>query len=148
MKQLLVTILFAASLTALAACSTKVPNLGMTEGHFAVCPEGLDCVSSQATDAKHKIAPIEATGEPNKVMVDLGNAVESVFGGKVLLAEGNYLRAEFKSSVLRTMDDAEFYYDQEAGLIQVHALSRGEALDFADSRDRIEEIRMIFTNMQ
>ncbi|MEZ7195590.1 DUF1499 domain-containing protein [Pseudodesulfovibrio karagichevae] len=148
MKQLLLTTLFVVSLAALGACSTKIPNLGMTDGKFALCPAGVDCVSSQATYAKNKIDPIKATGDPNKVMVDLGKAVESVFGGRVLLTEGNYLRAEFKSSVLRTMDDAEFYYDQKAGVIQVHALSRGEVLDFSDSRDRIEEIRMIFSGMQ
>lgn len=148
MKQLLVTTLIAVSLAAFSACSTKVPDLGMADGQFAVCPADVDCVSSQATDTEHKIDPIKATGDPDKVMVDLGKAVESVFGGKVLLSEGNYLRAEFKSSILRTMDDAEFYYDQPAGLIQVHALSRGEALDFSDSRDRIEEVRMIFSGMQ
>ena len=148
MKQLLVTTLIAVSLAVVSACSTKVPNLGMTEGKFAVCPAGVECVSSQASDDEHKIAPIKATGDPNKVMVDLGRAVESVFGGRVLLSEGNYLRAEFKSTILRTMDDAEFYYDQQAGLIQVHALSRGEALDFTDSRDKIEEVRMIFSELQ
>jgi len=145
MKQLLVTTLIAISLAAFSACSTKAPDLGMTEGKFAVCPNGVECVSSQASDAEHKIAPIKATGDPNKVMVDLARAVESVFGGKVLLSEGNYLRAEFKSNILRTMDDAEFYYDRQAGLIQVHALSRGETLDFSDSRDRIEEVRMFFS---
>ncbi|OIQ51623.1 hypothetical protein BerOc1_00078 [Pseudodesulfovibrio hydrargyri] len=148
MKQLLLTTLIAVSLAAFSACSTKAPDLGMAEGKFAVCPANVDCVSSQATDAKHRIDPIKATGDPNKVMVDLGRAVESVFGGKVLLSEGNYLRAEFKSSILRTMDDAEFLYDQQAGLIQIHALSRGEVLDFSDSRDQIEEVRMFFSNMQ
>ncbi|WP_319584924.1 DUF1499 domain-containing protein [uncultured Pseudodesulfovibrio sp.] len=148
MKQLLVSTLLAVSLAALPACSTKVPDLGMTEGQFAICPTDVDCVSSQAADAKHKIAPIKAAGDPNKVMVDLGKAVESVFGGKVLLSEGNYLRAEFKSTVLRTIDDAEFYYDQQASLIQVHALSRGEFLDFSSTRDRIEEVRMFFSSIQ
>jgi uncharacterized protein (DUF1499 family) len=148
MKQLLVISLIAVSMAAFSACSTKVPDLGMADGKFAVCPAGVECVSSQAADDEHKIAPIKASGDPNKVMVDLGKAVESVFGGKVLLSEGNYLRAEFKSSILRTVDDAEFYYDQQANLIQVHALSRGEALDFSDSRDRIEEVRMFFSSMQ
>lgn len=148
MKQPLVTFLLVVSLAALFACSTKIPNLGMSDGRFAVCPDDVDCVSSQATDAKNKIDPIKASGDPNKVMVDLGNAVESVFGGKVLLTEDHYLRAEFKSSVLRTIDDAEFYYDPQAGLIQVHALSRGEFLDFTGIRDRIEEVRTIFSGMQ
>jgi uncharacterized protein (DUF1499 family) len=148
MKQLLPTTMLAVCLAALCACSTQAPDLGMTGGRFALCPADVDCVSSQAENARNKIAPIKATGDPNKVMVDLGRAVESVFGGKVLLTEGNYLRAEFKSSVLRTMDDAEFFYDRKAGLIQVHALSRGEALDFSDSRDRVEEVRLIFSGLQ
>jgi len=148
MKHLLAITLSAVCLAALCACSSKVPDLGMSEGKFAVCPDGVDCVSSQAEDEKHKVAPIKATGDPNKVMVDLGNAVESVFGAKVLLTEGNYLRAEFKSTFLRTMDDAEFYYDQQAGVIQVHVLSRGETLDFSDSRDHVEEVRAIFSGMQ
>ncbi|WP_272699682.1 DUF1499 domain-containing protein [Desulfovibrio sp. Fe33] len=148
MKQLLATTVIAISLAAFPACSTKAPDLGMTNGMFAVCPDDVDCISSQTDDAKRRIDPIKATGDSNKVMVDLSNAVESVFGGKVLLSEGNYLRAEFRSSVLRTMDDAEFYYDEQAGLIHVHALSRGEALNFPDSRDIIEEVRSKFIELQ
>lgn len=148
MKQTLATLLSVAALLSLFACSSKVPDLGMQEGHFAICQDGVDCVSSQATDEKHRIEPFKAHGDANKVMVDLGNAVESIFGGKVLMAEGDYLRAEFKSSILRTMDDAEFYYDEQAGLIQVHAVSRGATLDFRDNRDRMEELRTIFAGMQ
>ncbi|WFS61000.1 DUF1499 domain-containing protein [Pseudodesulfovibrio thermohalotolerans] len=148
MKQLLATIILAVSLAALPACSTKAPDLGMANGMFAVCPDDVDCISSQADDAKHKIAPITATGDPNKVMVDLRSAIESIFGAKVVLSEGNYLRAEFRSSVLRTIDDAEFFYDEQAGLIHIHALSRGEALNFPDSRKRIEEVRVNFAKLQ
>jgi uncharacterized protein (DUF1499 family) len=46
------------------------------------------------------------------------------------------------------MDDAEFYYDQQAGVIEVHVLSRGETLDFSDSRDYVEEVRTVFSGMR
>lgn len=148
MKKTLATILSAAALLSLFACSTKVPDLGMQGDRFALCREGTDCVSSQATEERYRIAPFKAHGDANKVLVDLGTAVESIFGGKVLETEGNYLRAEFKSSILRTMDDAEFFYDEQAGVIEVHAVSRGETLDFRDNRDRMEELRALFEGMR
>nr|WP_321257349.1 DUF1499 domain-containing protein [uncultured Pseudodesulfovibrio sp.] len=149
MKQIQIrSILCILAVISLCACASKAPEMGMHNGTFAVCGETNDCVSSQATNPKNKIAPIIAHGDSEIVMVDLGNAIESIFGGKVLLVEDNYLRAEFKSSVMRTMDDAEFFYDQHAGIIHVHAISRGDFLDFGGNRDRIEELRQIFEKSQ
>ena len=149
MKQIHIrTLLCVFILISLCACASKAPELGIHEGLFATCGESDDCVSSQANDAEHKIAPIKANGDPEIVMVDLGNAVETIFGGKVLVVEGNYLRAEFKSTVMRTMDDAEFFYDEHAGVIHVHAISRGELFDFNSNRGRIEELRQIFEKSQ
>nr|WP_287410328.1 DUF1499 domain-containing protein [Pseudodesulfovibrio sp.] len=149
MKQIHIRSIFCVLvLISLCACASKAPEMGMHEGVFATCGESDDCVSSQANDAKHKIAPIKANGDPEIVMVDLGNAIDSIFGGKVLLVQDNYLRAEFKSTVMRTMDDAEFFYDQHAGVIHVHAISRGDFFDFDGNRDRIEELRQTFEESQ
>lgn len=142
MKHLLFSLVCVLALTMVPACSSKAPMMGMQGGQFAACTDD-DCVSSQATD-EHYIEPIKASGSPDVVMVELAESVESIFGGRVLSAEGNYLRAEFKSRVLRTMDDAEFIYDEAAGVIQVHATSRGETLDFGGSRELIEELRADF----
>lgn len=134
------------ALIALTACSTKAPELGVTDnGQFKTCVlDDDDCVSSQSADSEYTIEPFEAYGEPEIVMVDLANAIESIFGARVTEMKGNYLRAEFKSPILRTMDDAEFYYDEETHLIHVHALSRGEWLDWDDNRDKIEDLRARF----
>lgn len=149
MKQIQIrSILCILAVISLCACASKAPEMGMHDGSFAVCGEADDCVSSQATDPQHKIAPIKAHGDSEIVMVDLGNSIESIFGGRVLLVEDNYLRAEFKSTVMRTMDDAEFFYDQQAGVIHIHAISRGDFFDFDGNRDRIEELRRIFQKSQ
>lgn len=146
MKHVIIALILC--MAVVAGCSTKAPVVGAENGLLATCAGLSDCVSTESTDPEQQIAPFQAHGETEKVMVDIATSVESIFGGKVLLVEGNYLHAEFKSSVLRTMDDAEFLYDERAGLVQIRAFSRGEPLDFPDNRNRIEELRQIFAKTQ
>jgi len=138
-----VTFILILCLVAVSGCSTKTPEFGMKNDLLGTCASLSDCVSSQSTDQKHHIAPFRAHGDTERVMVDITTS-----GGKVLRVEGNYLHAEFKSSVLRTMDDVEFFYNERTGLVHIRAFSRGEPLDFPDNRERIEELRRIFAQKQ
>jgi len=150
MKQIIqTTLLCSLALVLFTACSAKAPDMGMTNGKFAACTaDDEDCISSQSNDMAYSIAPFKADGDPEIVMVDLAKSVESIFGGKVITMKDNYLRAEFRGSVMRTMDDVEFFYDQEAKLIHIHAVSRDELMDFDDNRDRLEELRVLFAQTQ
>lgn len=145
----LALIIVVVALFSLTACSSKTPdNLGMKDGRFAPCPETDNCVSSQATDAEHTITPIKAHGGEDKVMVDLTNSIESMFGGKVVAVDGPYLHAEFTSRVMRFVDDLECYYNKDAGIIEVRSASRVGYADFKANRDRVEELRTIFEKTQ
>lgn len=150
MKYIIIAfILIAASTLLIVGCSSKVPdNLGMKDGLFSKCPEDPNCVSSQATDVVHKIDPIVATGSADKVMVDLQNSIESIFGSKVVEIKGNYLRAEFTSRVMRFTDDLECFYDKANGLIHVRSAARIGYTDFNVNRKRVEELRSIFQKTQ
>ncbi|MGL1862268.1 MAG: DUF1499 domain-containing protein [Pseudodesulfovibrio sp.] len=150
MKYVIISsILCLIALFALSACSSKTPeNLGMADGQFAPCPETNNCVSSQAKDEAHTIAPIKAHGIPEVVMVDLSDAIESMFGAKVVVIDGNYLRAEYTSKVMRFVDDLECYYDEAQGVIQVRSASRVGYSDMNANRKRVEEVRRIFSIMQ
>ncbi|ADU62473.1 MAG: DUF1499 domain-containing protein [Pseudodesulfovibrio sp.] len=129
----------------LSACASKAPEtLGLRNGRFAACPESPACVSSQ-DNGPHHVAPIAATGSPEVVMVDLSNAIESMFGGKAVVMDGPYLRAEFTSRVLRLVDDLECHYDEGRGVIEIRSSSRIGQMDFNASRDRVEELRKIFS---
>lgn len=137
------------ALLSLSACTSKMPdNLGLKNGQLTPCPETDNCVSSQAIDEAHKIAPIKAKGTPEVVMVDLSSAIENMFGGKVVRTEGNYLHAEFTSRLFRFVDDLECYYDEQAGLIQARSASRVGYSDLKANRKRVEELRKLFTIMQ
>lgn len=142
-------LLLVAALFIFTACSGKAPsNLGASNGTLPPCPDLDNCVSSQATDIPHNIAPIQAKGDPDIVMVRLSRAIESMFGSKIITIEDNYLHAEFTSRIFRFVDDLECVYDREAGLIQIRSASRLGYSDLNANRKRVEELRAIFTSMQ
>ncbi|MFH1915237.1 MAG: DUF1499 domain-containing protein [Pseudomonadota bacterium] len=142
-----IPLLLAVSALFLFACSGKTPEpLGVHDGKLSACPASANCVSSQAKDPEQRVEPIAARGNPDVVMVDLANAIESMFGGKVVAMDGPYLRAEFTSRVLRFVDDLECYYDEGKGVIDVRSASRIGQMDFDANRNRVEELRKVFTS--
>ena len=112
-------------------------NLGVKDGRLAPCKRSPNCVSSQAdpADREHYIAPIAFRG----TMEDLRRAVESMPGATVISAQGNYLYAEYRTKLLRFVDDLELYLD--SGLVHVRSASRLGRRDFGVNRSRVEALR-------
>jgi uncharacterized protein (DUF1499 family) len=118
-------------------------NLGVKEGRLAPPKTTPNCVSSQAdpADAEHYIAPIPFKGGALEAMAVARKAVESMQGASVIRHEGNYLYAEFRTQVMRFVDDVEFIFDEKAGRIHVRSASRLGRRDFGVNRARIEAVR-------
>jgi uncharacterized protein (DUF1499 family) len=114
-------------------------NLGVKDGRLAPCKPTPNCVSSQAdpADREHYIAPIAFRGP----MRALRQAVEAMPRATVISANGNYLYAEYRTRLMRYVDDVELYYDAPAGLVHVRSASRLGRRDFGVNRRRIEELR-------
>jgi uncharacterized protein (DUF1499 family) len=114
-------------------------NLGLKDGHLAACRRTPNCVSSQAdpADREHYIAPIAFRGS----MESLRRAVESMERATVIKAERDYLYAEYRTRLLRYVDDLELYYDQKQGLVHVRSASRLGRRDFGVNRKRVEALR-------
>ena len=120
--------------------SWKQPaNLGVRDGRLAPCKRSPNCVSSQAdpSDREHYIAPIAFAGS----MQQLRKAIEALPLATIIEEKGNYLYAEFRTPILRFVDDVEFYLDQ--GLIQVRSASRLGRRDFRANRNRVEQLRAL-----
>ena len=66
-------------------------------------------------------------------------AVESMPRARVISADSHYLYAEFRSALLRYVDDVEFHYD--GSVIHVRSASRLGRRDFGVNRARVEELR-------
>lgn len=118
-------------------------NLGVKDGRLAPPKRSPNCVSSQAevSDAEHTIAPIAFKGSALEAMAAVRKAVASMQAATVIRHEGNYLYAEFRTRIMRFVDDVEFVFDGQAGLIHVRSASRLGRRDFGVNRARVEALR-------
>ena len=118
-------------------------NLGVKDGRLAPPKRAPNSVSSQAdpADAEHYIAPIPFKGGALAVMAAVRKAVEGMERATVIRHEGNYLYAEFRTKLMRYVDDVELAFDEKAGLIHVRSASRLGRRDFGVNRARVEALR-------
>jgi len=138
MKKTVVVILCTALL--LSACAGDRPaNLGVINGALAACPDSPNCVSSQASDERHRIEPFATGDDPDAAFARLAEIVRRRPDATVLNSTDTYLRVELRTTFFT--DDAEFLLDRERRLIQLRSASRLGYSDLGLNRRRIEEIR-------
>jgi uncharacterized protein (DUF1499 family) len=118
-------------------------NLGVTNGRLAPCRRSPNCVSSQAepSDQEHYIAPIEFRGS----MQSLRAAIAELPLATIVVAEGDYLYAEFRTPILRFVDDVEFL--KAGDVLQVRSASRLGRRDFKANRHRVEQLRALIRSL-
>ena len=134
--------------TALAGCASNAPQsqaaFDPATNTFAPCPDSPNCVSTQATDAEHGIAPIAYSGDTAATTARLVEIVNSLPRSTIVATTDNYLHAEFRSRIFRFVDDVEFFVDADSGTIQFRSASRTGYSDLGVNRKRMEEIRQLF----
>ena len=118
-------------------------NLGVRDGKLTPCKRTPNCVSSQAdpADAEHYIAPVPFKGAALDAIAAARKAVEAMERATVIRHDANYLYAEFRSKLMRYVDDVEFTFDEKAGLLHVRSASRLGRRDFGVNRARVEALR-------
>ncbi|WON73191.1 DUF1499 domain-containing protein [Nitrosospira sp. Is2] len=133
---------------------TPPTDLGLHEGRLKPPSKTPNSVSSQASlypDHPQRsyadIAPLPANGEPEEAALDrIANIVEAMDGAKIVKKEPGYLYAQFTTRLMKYVDDAEFWFDPAAGVIQVRSASRLGSSDLGVNRKRIEFIRQKLQN--
>lgn len=124
--------------------SWKRPDyLGVKDGKLARCKSSPNCVSSQADpgDAEHYIAPIAFKGSAADAMAAARKAVEGMEGSTLIRSEGGYLYAEYRTKIMRYVDDLELAFDEKADVLHVRSASRLGRRDFGVNRARVEALR-------
>lgn len=136
-------VLMALGLLGLAGCAGERPdNLGAREGLLASCPSSPNCVSSQAVDERHLIAPMAFKGDPNEAFARLKLVLSRRSDISVVEDLPGYLRVELRTILF--VDDGEFLLDRTNEVIHVRSASRLGYSDFGKNRSRLEEIRRHF----
>jgi len=107
-------------LLGLLGCAGERPNnLGVKGGVLAACPASPNCVSSQADEEKHRIAPFVIAGDPDTALDRLKQVLGRRSDTTVVRRSPGYLRVELRT--LLFVDDGEFLLDWERKLIQVRS---------------------------
>jgi len=127
----------------------KTPDdLGVRDGKLKRPSLTPNSVSSQADlHGEHpmrddaRIAPLPAAGGAKTSIERLRKSIEGMPGATVVEQRDDYLYAQFETRLLRFVDDAEFWYDPAAQVIQVRSASRVGRKDFGVNRARIEALR-------
>jgi uncharacterized protein (DUF1499 family) len=136
------TLLVMAGLALVAGCLGVRPSaLGVRDGRLAACPFSPNCVSSQASDSTHRVEPLRLTESSAAALSRMADLVRTFPRASVVDASENYLRAEFRSAILRFVDDVEFFADEAAGVIHIRSASRLGFSDLGVNRRRVGALR-------
>jgi uncharacterized protein (DUF1499 family) len=115
--------------------SRRPDNLGVRNGRLAPCKPTPNCVSSQSdpADATHYVAPLAGT------IAHVRNALDRTPRARIITDEPNYLYVEFRTRLMRYVDDVEFYFDGR--VVHVRSCSRIGRSDLGTNRRRVERLR-------
>jgi len=110
---------------------------------LAPCPSSPNCVSTQARDEGHAIAPIRYRKSRAEAKEALKAIIRSLPRTKLVEEDESSLHYEFTSLLLRFVDDIEFLFDDEAKTIHFRSASRTGYGDMGVNRKRMEQVRAL-----
>ena len=118
--------------------------IGIVNGKLHPCPKSPNCVSTQATDKKQKIEPINYSGSLIDAKAKIIDIINSLKRSKIITNEDNYIHIEFRTATFRFVDDVEFLFDDKEKVIHFRSRARMGYSDMGVNRKRMEEITKLF----
>ena len=105
------------------------------------CPESPNCVSTEATNNRHKIDVFRLKGDFSKNWLEIQHVVAALPRNAVIRADKTYFHATFKSRVFQFVDDLELFMNPLNGIISIRSAARTGYWDFGVNRRRVEQLR-------
>ena len=128
--------------------SSPPTDLGVHGGKLKPPSATDNSVSSQAAlypdNPQHQaaqIAPLPLRGDGPLTITKIRAVVEAMAGAKVVKSDAYYLYVQYTTPLMKFVDDAEFWYDPVAQMVQVRSASRVGKSDLGVNRKRIEAVR-------
>jgi len=118
--------------------------IGIVDGKFYPCPNSPNCVSTQATNEKHKIDPINYSGSLNEAKENITKIINSLKRSKIITDKENYIHVEFRTATFKFVDDVEFLFDDSEKKIHFRSRARLGYSDMGVNRKRMEKISEMY----
>jgi uncharacterized protein (DUF1499 family) len=126
-----------------SCAGTRPGNLGVRDSRLAPCPPSPNCMSSDDSDAAHRVAPFQLVFPPEQAWPAVHAAVAGSPRTKIIAQTDNYLHAECSSAVFGFVDDLELHLRPEQNLIAVRSAARLGRSDLGVNRRRVENLRLL-----
>ncbi|MGR5236117.1 DUF1499 domain-containing protein [Vibrio alfacsensis] len=128
------------TLLSLTACSQGITT--MTDRSQTPCGDKPNCVSTQDSRQEYHLKPF--TLAESATVDAIEQAALALPGAKTAVKEGNYLRIECTSKIMRFVDDLELKI--EGDTLIVRSESRVGYSDFGVNRKRADQLRSLLTS--
>jgi uncharacterized protein (DUF1499 family) len=123
-------------------CSaSRPPGNDIDHERLTACPSLPNCVSSEAQDAKHAIAPLILKGDPTTGWEAVVKVVDQLPRSEIVEATNRYLHVECKSRIFRFIDDLELLLNPVTRVIAIRSAARVGKSDLGVNRRRVETLR-------
>ncbi len=122
--------------------SGKRPSdLGVRDGKLKPPPSSPNCVSSQAQDETHSIAPLAYRSTAEAALKAIAEIVRSSPRTRIISQTNDYLYAEYETALMGYVDDVEFWLPPGEKIVHVRSASRLGYSDLGLNRKRVEDVR-------
>ena len=108
---------------------------------FKECPPTPNCVSSETQSKARFIKRFKTGDRPEEFWELLTDILEKTSNCRMISQDNNYIHAEFRTRLLRFVDDVEFRLEAETSEIAVRSASRLGYSDLGTNRRRLESLR-------
>ncbi|MEO8047941.1 MAG: DUF1499 domain-containing protein [Nitrospirota bacterium] len=115
----------------------------MSPRTLGLCPSSPNCVSTQAQDEGHTIAPFRYRKSRAEAKEALKDVIRSLPRTKLVEEDETYLHYEVTSLLFRFVDDVEFLFDDDTKTIHFRSASRTGYGDLGVNRTRMEQVRAL-----
>lgn len=124
------------------SCGGQRPsNLGVSDSRLAPCPSSPNCVSSDASDAAHRVPALRLAAPPSEAWRGARDALSELPRTRIVEERSDYLHAECRSALLGFVDDLELQLRASEGVIAIRSASRLGYSDLGVNRRRVERLR-------
>lgn len=115
----------------------------MSQRTLSPCPSSPNCVSTQAAEKSHAIAPFQYKKSRAEAKEALKAVLATLPRTKLVDEDESYLYYEFTSLLLRFVDDVEFLFDETTKTVHFRSASRTGYSDLGVNRKRMEQVRAL-----
>jgi len=129
------TIAFIIGVRMISQRAPRPDRLGVVSGELLPCPDTPNCVNTFGG-----AAPLEYAGDRNTAYSTMRTILENWPRTEVVRTDENYIHVEFRSRVFSFIDDGEFYFPPDEGVIHYRSAARTGRSDFGANASRALDI--------